>query len=132
VRATGSVPNVIGTWGTQPDGCLTGIDGSHLSNFRDKYYLVAICGVMDPAVDRLEDTRIVVSAPFNIMDSVIILARYKNQQEAEIFRPTEQRPTVQAWHEAVLLPKDADVAKITRLSDVPRLGGKILRQGLYR
>jgi hypothetical protein len=38
---------------------------------------------------------------------------------------------VQVWNEIVLIPKSVELPVIHRLSDVPRYGGKIVRQGFF-
>lgn len=77
VSATGSIPNVTAGWGPTPTGCQLGVDTSRLSIFKNKYYLVGICGLTDPGVDKLQQTGITISKPFTITPGgVAIFALY--------------------------------------------------------
>jgi hypothetical protein len=43
----------------------------------------------------------------------------------------QQRVEISMWHTPILMPKDADLSEIKRLSDVPKHGGKILEKGYF-
>jgi len=150
--ATGSVPTVIGSWADDGKACQDAIDTSKLVSFKSKYHVVLICGLTDPTTDRLEDIRIGVSSPFNITGGPIVISANHGKEMAAAFpttialspqpppatttessSPSQPIQTVnlQIWHEAVLVPKGTDLSRIKRLSDVPKYGGKILRQGLF-
>ena len=67
------IPRMI-QWGAVPDesghsiaGCAVITDTSLVVSLADKYYVLLVCGVTDPSIDQLEDTRIAVSKPFNIL-----------------------------------------------------------------
>jgi hypothetical protein len=66
VYATGSVPNVITSYGRIDNGCQATIDTTRLVSFRSDFHLVVACGIINPAMDQLEETGISISAPFNI------------------------------------------------------------------
>jgi hypothetical protein len=58
VYATGSVPNVILSYGKADNGCQTTVDTSRIASFRNDFHLVIACGIANPRVDQLEETGI--------------------------------------------------------------------------
>ena len=119
-------------WGAVPDasghsvgGCEVITDTSLIVSFADKYYVVLVCGITDPSVDQLEDTRIAVSKPFNILGGPQqIVNRFVNPDLIAQIKAAGSA-SVGVWQRVVLIPKEADPTKIQRLSDVPRFGGKL-------
>ncbi len=129
VRATGGVPNVVGSWGPTPTGCNATIDTSKLQSFRDNYKIALVCGLIDPAADIMEDTRITVSPLFTILP-VPVAIQVQHRADMVEYMATPNR---QMWFFfAVLLPEGTQTSQITRLSDVKRHNGKILREGLFQ
>lgn len=147
VKVTGDIPDVKLAWGPTPTGCYLDVDTSRLSTFRNKYYLVAVCGLSDPAMDKLQQTAITISKPFEITPGGIsMFARYSPDMAKllgqGLIPASAQGPFGAAgcrigdgymWFLPVLLPKDADLSKITTptLSDVRKQGGKILSHVYY-
>jgi hypothetical protein len=107
LSATGGIPNVIVAWGAQLPQCNVTLDASRLLRFRKDYDVVAMCGVQDARIDRLRDIRVGISTAYII------------------------RPGVSVWYEAALVPKNTDLSAIRNLSDIPKHGGKVLREGLF-
>lgn len=142
VRATGSLPNVIGNYGgdTAKKICTADIDTSRLSGFEDDYRLILLCGMMDPSTDAMDDTRIAVSSPFHIESSTIglkgIVAPLGNL--TSILQTAGTPPTTspgqtavfqfQMWHAVALIPKGVESSSIKRASDVKQLGGRLLTE----
>jgi len=99
-----------------------------------------VCGVTDPSIDQYEDTRIAISSPFNVSPAgVSVIAPYghmieaiqASQQASQQAGTPPNQAMVSIWHTPILMPKDADLIEIKRLSDVPKQGGKILEPGYF-
>jgi hypothetical protein len=104
-------------------GCEVQVDTSAIASLADKYYVVLVCGVTDAAVDPLQDTRIAVSAPFTISGGIQGIAdMFQNQ---ELLQIAQQHANI--WQKVILVPQGLDVTEIKRLSDVPKLGGKLFQ-----
>jgi len=102
------------------------VDTSKLIGFKGKFHVFLACQIIDPTIDTLEDTRIVLSSPFNIDGGgVQIVVPYPQESSIRTVAKlgTATKLTV------VLLPKDQDVSKIKRLSDVPKEGGILVIPG---
>jgi len=164
IDATGSIPNVVAAWGPALNGCQILVDTSRLGTFRDKYYLVGICGLTDATIDKLQQTGITISKSFTITPGgVTIFAPYSPEMARTVNQgvmPTAVPATTSSgapppsgagagtgsgmvlapgsavtvpsmWYQPVLVPKDADLSKITTLSDVKKQGGKILSAAYF-
>jgi hypothetical protein len=127
--------------------CSAKFDGSQLLKFREKYDLHLVCGLQDPKVDRMRDTRITISQAYTIQPSVMDVAvpnsqpfneavskiqsqmMSKEEQAKKISRPGSNPILVYrilVWESTVLLPKGMDVAEIHQLSDVLTHNGQII------
>jgi len=131
VRATGSLPEIVQSYGT--DGinglCTAAVDTSRLEGFKDDYRVILICGVADPSLDPQEDDRISVSSTFHITGSFIgITSKFGRLTEVwkNLHPPAGQSSVVQVWHSVALIPKDGDPSTIKRVSDVTRQGGRFV------
>lgn len=130
VYSTGTVPNVIASYGRADNGCQSLIDTSRLSSFKNEYHIVVACGISNPAIDQLEETGISISAPFSISPGgVSILTLYSPAMDAELKSKNAQQMAV--WFLAILVPKDIDLSKISRLSEIQKQGGRIIAPGLF-
>jgi hypothetical protein len=130
VYATGSVPNVITSYGRAENGCQATVDTTRLMSFKNEYNLVIACGIANPAVDQLEETGISISGPFNInQGGAAILTPYSPAMETEL-KARGVTPTA-VWFHAILVPKGTDLSKISRLSELQKQGGKIIAPGLF-
>jgi hypothetical protein len=129
VRATGSVPNIVAQWSIQDGNCSTVVDTTKLVSFRKDYKLAMVCGVIDPLKDRQEDESIGVSAPFTIVPGGIPIIAPPRPAMAAVLQNNVQPH--QIWFDPIILPNGISVDKIAKLSDVPRLGGKILRPQFF-
>ncbi len=127
IRATGSVPDIITTWGKYDQGCEVTLATSRLQSFRDRYRIGFICGVEDIRIDKFEDDAVTVSGLFTIAPRTVqIRAPYKpGTKETHII------PGTRVWYEGFIVPKDVSKDKITSLADIGRLGGKIIREGYF-
>jgi len=122
------------------DGYEVTINGASFRDFKNEYNIVAVRGILDASIDKFEDTRIVVSAPFTIVSAEIAIALTNSATindaiKAKLARARVGIPDgtpihfgVSFWQELALLPKGTQVTDIRRLSDVPRYGGKIISQ----
>ncbi len=75
---------------------------------------------LDPTVDPLNDDRITVSNPFEIIPGGFPIVATNG-------RNLDKTPRTGLFdHFVALLPKLVSIDKITTLGDVPKLGGKII------
>jgi hypothetical protein len=131
VNASGAFPNVIAAWGGDERGCWANVVTQPLrSSFRKDYNVVLVCGVSDPSVDALEDERITFSSPFNISGQTVRIAAPFSTAMRNMLSPPRGQ-IVSFWFEVIVIPKNADRSRLKRLSDVPKHGGKIIRQQYY-
>jgi len=94
---------------------------------KDKYRVIAMCGMADATTDPMEDARIAVSKTFTINGQTIgITAPYGHLREASDTIPSSQ--TFNLWHTVALLPKDVDASEIKRVSDIEKRGGRMVVQ----
>jgi hypothetical protein len=124
-------------WGGGPtSSCTSMVDGTQLKEWQSDYSVVIFCGVSDPTLDRLEDTRITMSRPFHIVPSSISVSAPFSPAMVEGFR-SEVAPMFAAnpqatgmsnflWYQAAVIPKTCDPSNIHRLSDVGRNGGILM------
>jgi hypothetical protein len=120
------LPSMLVGWGGTDKGCSSLIDTSGLVEVKDKYRLFAVCTIPDPTIDNLEDKNFAISKPFYISGgSVSIVISYDPSSAIA----AAAKPGTATNHSIVLLPKDQDGTRITKLSDVFRDGGKILIPG---
>lgn len=148
VRVTGSIPDVMGDWSPTSTGCRITVDTSRMETFKKKYNLVGLCGWNDSATDKLQQTGITISRPFEITGEwVAIFAQFSPEMATEVSQGIVPASVVVAgppsgavgsrfgpgylWYLPALLPKDADLSKIMTLSDVRKQGGKILSHTYY-
>jgi hypothetical protein len=139
----GGTGPIIKAWGA-PAGsnlCTVMIDGSQLVKWSIEYRVAFVCGFTDPTVDKYEDMRITVSAPFSIHPGDIEMSVHfsdamMEKQKEIISQATRNMPKgvlvgvpLSTWNEVVLLRTGPNVADIRRLSDVPRYNGAVLSQG---
>jgi hypothetical protein len=128
VKSTGAVPNVIAQWSLQDGKCSVAVDTTKLESFRKNYKLAVVCGVSDPLKDKMDDEAISVSAPFTIVPGGVAIIVPTRPAMAEVLKHTMP---AQVWFDPIILPNDISVEKVTKLSDVTKLGGKILRQQFF-
>jgi hypothetical protein len=131
VKSSGEIPNVVVGWGGNATECSGMIDMSKLQSFRDGYKLFLICGVQNPEIDMMEDEKILISNPFDIRPGgVSIVANYSKHMDE--LKNIPVGTVIAEWHMPVLVPSGISRDKISKLSDVITLGGKILQAGFYR
>jgi hypothetical protein len=149
VKATGTLPNIFLNYGGQIENgegrCTADIDPSRLTGFAEDYRLVLLCGIMDPSVDPLDDTRIAVSSSFHITDSKMVgivasLGKLGDAAKDQVERaeharsstagPPDTTTTVQfqMWHALAIIPKDVQSQSIKKASDIKQLGGRVLTE----
>jgi len=129
VKSSGQVPNVIVGWGGNTAQCNAVVDTTRLQTFKDTYKLVLICGVENPTMDKMEDERILISNPFDIRPGgVAIVANYSHKLD----ELKAIQGTVQVWEMIAMMPPGVSREKISKLSDIEKLNGKILAPGYYQ
>lgn len=118
---------IFGSYSGDGQNCTASIDTSKLIDFSNSYHLILLCGITDPTVDPEEDTKISVSAPFNINGGGMNIATPLGAINGALKKPGEGQVTrYQMWHVAALIPKDVDPSNIKRVSDVEKLKGKVI------
>lgn len=125
VNATGRIPKIIVSWGSNGQECHAVLDTSRLSGFKKQYDIALVCGVDDATIDKLKNPAITITKPYTIVPGQIQVAERASKLMAE---KMPVGATVTVWHEAVLLPKDVHMSSINNLSDVVKRGGKIINQ----
>jgi hypothetical protein len=124
LRASGGVPNVIASWGSNVSQCSSTIDTTRLKTFRSTYKIALICGIVDPSVDVLGNERVMISSPFEITPGGINIVTNSIRHPEKWSIPPGQQVSI--WVLAVLLPSGVSTDKINTLQDVVNLGGKII------
>lgn len=133
VRSSGGIPKVIDAWGAQPPLCAAAIETPRLLTFGTKYKVAFICGIFDATRDKFEDDRVTVSNPFTITPSpVAIIAAYSDRMQVFAKSHISESKAISTWYEAILLPNGVPSDKIAKLSDVVKLGGKIIDPAYYK
>jgi len=140
ISSSGGVPNIITAWGSPDHGvCNSSIDMSKILTFRKSYKVAMVCGLTDPTKDKLDDETITVSGPYTIIPGGIQIVaplrpamaeKIKAIQQAALAAAQANRPfalDLQVWYDPIIIPNNVSPAKISKLSDVLSLGGKILR-----
>ncbi len=143
--AAASSLRLLTEWGTDRSVCNGVVDGSRLRPWRRKYRVLLVCGIADPTVDMLADTRITLSAPFNIQPRPMSISAPFSQAMAAAAKAAVERASTDAlrgsavtrlmvswhvWFQVILLPVGADASVVRRLSDVPLSGGIALTGSL--
>jgi len=132
VSATATLPIIIQNYAGDSVNktCSALLDTSRLLGFQNDYQLVLICGVSDPTIDPQEDTRIAVSSAFHInggpMEIVTPLGRMDQAWKNQLAAHPGENVQFPMWHTIVALPNGIDPTTINRVSDVEKIGGRIL------
>jgi hypothetical protein len=116
--------------------CAATVDGASLQEFAPQFTVVMMCGLKRPG-DRSADRTITVSKAFNIdprdfdIEEAVSSAMRVNLADAAHSHHAETAEAQRSveedlWYELALLPKGADAFEIRNLSDVERLGGRLL------
>ncbi len=118
-----STPPVISqtltSWGRDRAGCVGQVQGSALGRWRGDYDVYLACGVVDPTVDKFNESNISISQPFKIESTPISIAVPYSPD----MRNQMQQGMPPLWFEIVLLPKHVNVGDVRKLSDIKSLGG---------
>jgi len=120
-RAPNELSPLVDFWGfTRPSTFSMIVETSKLVEFQNNDRLVLILRAIHPDVDRMTDVAISKSTAYTITGAPLSLAVYKPLLRLN--------PGVENYVEfnLVLLPIQFSPEQITTLSDVERLGGKIL------
>jgi hypothetical protein len=139
VQSFGGIPQVISSqtvgYTVGPSGvattepCVATVDGTPLLTFKADFKLALVCVRPDPTKDILSDPHIFVSNLFEISSGPIAIEATKSP--AGDFTDQGQG-ALTINHFAVLVPREVHWEKLTTLSDIMALGGKILDQKYYK
>jgi len=130
IRSSSAVPDVLASWGHDAMYCSGTIDTSRLLSFKDKYKVGLVCGIDDPTSERLDDNRITISKPFEIVEGGVVIHAPYRPVTLELMQKYQSRPFF-LWFEVILIPINIPTDKILTLSDVQTMGGKILREQYF-
>ena|SRR2546426_1932743 len=120
-------PHLFQQWGwTPPNKVYATVDTSQLLGDKNRFLLLLVCRIYDPAVDLMMDDRIEKSAPFVISGDV-------TEIEISLRQAFLDRAAFKTWVEIYLLevPPNVRSEQIFRLSDLNALGGKSLSRVLF-
>jgi hypothetical protein len=127
VRSTGMVPNVVLAWGGGASQCSVVVDGTKLMSFQSNYKVAFACGFTDPRSEKLKDDRITISNSFEIISGAIqMTSALSSEMVTAIPALSKQLPVANIWYEALLLPNGIESQNLKNLSDVLKVGGKIV------
>lgn len=132
------VPSSIKSWkGGDLLACAVTVDGASLQEFARQYNIVMMCGIRRPG-DRLTDPATTVSRAFSIepyefeiQEAVsgptrVLLAEMTRGNPASETPQGSRLIETDLWYELALLPKGVDAFNVRTLSDVERVGGRLL------
>jgi hypothetical protein len=125
--AQAPVPRIL-QWGVADKHCNVIVDTSTLLKFKQDYDIVLACGMVDPTIDLEEDQRIIMSGPFTIRGGSQALSAASNPTFDKLMQaalPPGTMVQVGIWQKVFLIPKDRSVTEIHKLSDVPRMKGRL-------
>jgi hypothetical protein len=131
-RFSGSTPNVVTGYGADPPWCVATLNPRRIQIFQDIFRIGIVCGIEDPTIDPLTDDRITVSNLITIPTHGTTIAAPYSSKMKEFYVQRVARANVQnekkitLWTRAILLPKDLNRDKVSNLSDVISLHGKLL------
>jgi hypothetical protein len=131
-----SVPRVL-QWGADveqalPPGrgkvkhCNVVVDTAPISGDKDDYYILLACGIVDPTIDQVEDTRILLSGTFNIQGGPQPISAPSNPEFDKLYASLPDL-NVPMWIKVFLIPKDRNVTEIHKLSDITKIKGKLFQ-----
>ena len=109
-------------------GCSGQIESEQLLSFKKEYHVALVCAVRDPNIDQLTDKRIVVSPLFEIVSGPI--AVFAPSSPSGVFSVPIQG-TITIDYMPILVPRNVKWEKITTLSDLIQMGGKVLDPRYY-
>jgi len=118
------VPKMM-QWGVGNKHCNVVVDTTAIKQWANDYYLVLACGVVDPTVDILEEKRIMLSGPFNIYGSPQAISAASNPDFDKFMESFGSGIPLSFWQRVFLIPRERDVSEVHKLSDVPRIKGKL-------
>ena len=120
------IPKII-AWGVAAQHCNVLVDTTPIKIFSGDYDVVLACGVVDPTVDMLEDTRIIMSGPFGIYGGNQAISAASTPEFTKFIESLGNNVSVSVWQKVFLIPKDRNVTEIHKLSDVPRIKGRLFQ-----
>jgi hypothetical protein len=123
--------------------CSATLDGSPLNRLSNKYRIALICGIVDPSVDKWQDTRITISPAFTIQTSALTIQVFHSKSAATAIQhliavqarsiPTAAKKIIgiqwTMWYQAILLPNNVSPKQTHCLLDVRQMGGVIVDPG---
>jgi hypothetical protein len=138
-RDVGALPTlgIIRAWGADPrEGCSSSVAGQLLEEYADQYDVIIACGIESASIDQFADTAITVSSKYTIRPSDIpIETPVSDSMKKAVLAKIGQIPRVsntnvnvqiRVWYQVAVIPKNLDLTRVQRLSDVSAQGGRVL------
>lgn len=120
-----AIPRIL-QWGIGGKHCNVVVDTSLIANLADGYSVVLACGINDPTVDPVEDERIILSGKFGIAGQPQQISAPSNAKFDAVVDSLGNQP-LSMWQRVFVVPQTLNLSDIHKLSDVPRLGGKLFK-----
>jgi hypothetical protein len=125
-----SSPLLLAAYGRHGPVCNATIDTAPLAHLKEQYDVALACRFQDNRIEAFDDDRITVSTAFRITgENVTIDAPFSPKMMVVASNIAEQPGNAfsfATWFAPIIIPKGTDTTKITRLSDVEHLGGRVL------
>jgi hypothetical protein len=118
------IPTIV-QWGVANKHCTVVVDTAPIKNLADNYYIALACGIIDNTIDLTEDKRIVLSGPFNIYGGAQAISAASNPEFDKFVESFGSTTVLSFWQRVFLIPREREVSEVHKLSDVPRLKGKL-------
>src|SRR5208282_5863007 len=118
------VPRML-QWGAANRHCTVVVDTSPIKSMSNEYFIVMACGIVDSTIDQLEDQRILLSGPFNILGGPQAISAVSTPDFDKLVQSFGPNASVPIWEKVFLIPKDRNTTEIHKLSEVPRINGKL-------
>ena len=129
VQSSTRLPTVASEVGIMVDqksltahGCRSQINGNVLMAFQHSFKVAFVCGMIDPKIDILSDPHIFVSNLFEIVPALIPVEA--NASPSGPFSVSTGNAFPMQFF-VILVPRETKWEKLTTLSDVESIGGKI-------
>jgi hypothetical protein len=124
---TGAAGDVIQEYGERPDALYMSVNSHLLLTYQDKFKMMFIANVLYADIDIMTDTAIDKSALYTITGSLTVLA-IASPSHLRVVPPPGSSETfkINTSFSLVVIPNNVSPEQVRSLSDVTRVGGKII------
>jgi hypothetical protein len=122
---------IVPAWGANNGTFLMNVQSQQLAAYKDTFRMMEILEIPYADTDRMTDTNIEKSAAFTITgDSTVVALRLSSPMHLNVRGPSTAKAgdtiTILVSFNLVIVPQSVSGDQIRSLSDVERLGGKII------